>query len=367
MPGRWAERCSTALADLAELEQRREAAGAAAKDPPSWTRLIKPYCEADRAGLDQIGKETVANRPWSLMLKYHVVASYFEARWMFDTGQEIDEVYPTAYGVYDSLVTRGEYLGLSRFGAAAGPHRFAENVPVSLAALSDMPATVQSLAANVPRRPRNHGDAFEEDELSEPFSPLPMEAAERLRNESAKVLGDPSWSALAAMLEEEQFLQVAAHFRDAANATESSFVDEVDQLLPLIKRHRYSALIDGYRYRAPRDAAALTKLMGVIKINDPRMNMLPLLVRVWSLPDANGQGLGAFALKRGHRNYTIQGMIEYTTGYGVDRTQRTLAMDKLLADELRAVAPRWECSVIQAVALTREPTAEQLKQFESEV
>ena len=51
-----------------------------------------------------------------------------------------------------------------------------------------------------------------------------------------------SWSALASLLEEEQFLQVEHHIVDARNAVERSFVEEVNAAMPLIKNHRFAVL-----------------------------------------------------------------------------------------------------------------------------
>ena len=356
-----------AQADLAELERRRTAAGSAAATPPSWTKLIAVYLNADREGLDRVGKEQVANRAWALMLKFQLAASYMEAHLMNDTAREIDKICPTAYGTYGYLVTRGQHLSLSRFGAGWGPMRFAEHVPQSLAKLTDLPSTVRLLVAKSPPSRRQVDSLESEEEEPESFSSLPMDAAERLRGDAASSGSEPSWSALSSMLEEEQFLLVVQYFADAHNATERDFSGVTAQLLPLVKRHRYAALIESERYDRNRDFATLVKLYGAINVTDPRLNMMPLFARFWGISGASGEELGWTTLARAQRNFTIQGMMEYVVRFATFRDTGTVEMRNMLVDELREVAPTWDCTYMYALYWVQTPTMEQLRQWENSV
>ena len=354
-----------AWADLLAAEKLRKPDAPA--NLPAWTRLIRPYCQADRQALEQVGKEAVDCRAWSLRLQFEIAVCYGEARWMWDLAQRIDQVCPTAYGTYRHLVERGEALMLSRYGAGWGPIRFAQYVPWNLSQLADLPAAVQSLVAGSTKPQVSRDNRFLEDDAPEPFSPLPMQAAERLRNESAKAGGDPSWSALAAMLEEEQFILVNTYFKDAFNATQRSMSDDIRRLMPLVQRHRYSALINSYQYQGPDQAAQLVKGLAPVTVRDPRRNMLPLYIRLWPIPGPSGEGLGVEYYNQSHRNFTIQGMCEFIWKFGADKRQLSVELYAMLANELREVAPQWDCSLIKRIEWAKDPSLEELQEMEGKI
>ena len=357
-----------ALADLADLEQRRAAAGSNAVSLPPWTNLLKVYLTADLAGLDQVGKDQIANRAWSLVLKFHLASCYYEDYLLFNTAREIDQVCPTAYSTYGYLITRGQHLRLSRIGAAWGPKRFAELAPRSLAKLPDLPASVQSVVVKIGADEEESEpveDEGDEEGLARPFSSLTMVAAERLRGESSKVQGEPSWSALGSMLEEEQFLLVVQYFIDSGNATERDLSADTAALLPLIQRHRYAALIETQRISRNRDFAELTRLFSTVKITDPRMNMMPMFLAFWGVPNATGESLGWPIVARAQRNFTIQGMMEYVIGFSENPDIGTAETRAMLVNELREVAPQWDCTYIFGLDWLEDPTPEKLKQIES--
>lgn len=351
-----------AQTDLATLEQRRAAAGAAATNLPPWTKLIKVYLHADRSGLDQVGKENIANRGWSLLLKFHLATCYQEGHLMIDTAKVIDETCPTAYGVYGNLVTHSYYLYLSRFGARRGPYRFAEQVPQSLLKLPDLPLSVKSVAVKSPaKRPQSDDD---EAEAVEPFSSIPMDAADRLRSEAARTFGEPSWSALGSMLEEEQFLLAVRYITDAQNATEHDLSSVINRLLTLVKRHRYAAWVESQRYDRTRDSATLVKLFGAMQVTDPRMNMMPLFIRFWGIPEATGGRFGESTMPQAQRNFTLQGMMEFVAGFAANPNAGPPEVLNMLVDELREVAPQWECTTLYGLNWLKTPTPERLQQFE---
>ncbi|NLX55886.1 MAG: hypothetical protein GXY58_12290 [Planctomycetaceae bacterium] len=365
-----------ALEDLAELEARQAAtAEAAASDtpaaPPAWSKLIKPYCMCDRAALRQLATDDAACRPWATLLRFALASFEREPQWMWDAMQELQPTCPAAYCAYSDLVYYGRYLALSRSGAAWAPMLFSRCVPTSVAQLAGLPAPVQQLVAD--QKPTrgwlsNWFSGRDGEEFGEPFSQVPMEIARLLRADSEQTAhGEPSWSALASLLEEEQFVQIAHYFGDAVNATEYPLADEVDRLLPLIKNHRYALFIDGLRYYYDRDVVQQAKLYGGIRVVDPRMNLWPMFTTMANIPDAQGQGLGTVAIDNAHRNFTLQGMREYLAGYTMRSKPEDEAYMSMLANEMHEVAPHADVAIYYAITFTKEPTIEQLKTWEDQL
>ena len=75
--------------------------------------------------------------------------------------------------------------------------------------IPDLPQRVREAIEQTPPPPAPADKAMTPDSVLEAFTPLPMEITQQLREASTEVAsGEPSWSCLAYLLEEEQFLQV---------------------------------------------------------------------------------------------------------------------------------------------------------------
>ncbi|MHB8952871.1 MAG: tetratricopeptide repeat protein [Pirellulaceae bacterium] len=364
-----------ALADLVVLEQRHQSEAGSTEEispslsaPAAWMKLIKPYCMCDRALLKQVGEENPAVKPWASLLRFEIASSYRQQRWMFEEAQEIKEIAPTAYRVYANLVAYGAYLALSRSGAAWGSEMFARSVPQSLTTLPGVPPSIpQLIASNKPRRGLL-GALFGAGNSPELFSALPMSLATKLREEAEQsVPADLSWSALAYLLEEEQFIQIVRFFHDATDATERSLVDEVDAALPLIKTHRYAAFIDKYRYDRRQDEAKIHDLLGTIRIQDPRMHLYSMIYAMLYLPSGDGRKHAETAWAHVHRNFTKQGMLEYLNAFAAAEYPFAEASVKMFVTEVRVIIPHSDCATFLEIKWTKDPTPEQLKQWESQL
>ena len=232
---------------------------------------------------------------------------------MYEGGQEISEICPTAYGVYAELVDRGRYLALTRSGAAWAPMVFARFVPQSLMAIPGVPSSISQLVDHSrPQQGLLRGWIGGSDP-SELFSSLPMALARQLREETEQSAeAGLSWSVLASLLEEEQFLQILHYIIDATNAVEHSLATEVDAALPLIKEHRYAPFIDAFRYNFREDSDRAHQVYGSIKVEDLRgINMYLMMRALWYTRDAGGTPIGATAYKQAGRNFTLPGLLEY--------------------------------------------------------
>ncbi|MHB8972267.1 MAG: tetratricopeptide repeat protein [Pirellulaceae bacterium] len=363
-----------ALTDLAVLEQRRQKVDGstegdnASSASAAWTKLIKPYCMCDRAALKQVGEQDLAVKPWAAQLRFQLASSYQQPRWMYECANEVRDICPTAYGVYAHLVAHGSWLALTRSGAAWAPELFARCVPQSLLAIPGVPASIQQLVTAKEPQKGWFGRLFGGSDASELSAALPMSLAKKLREEAEQTVpADLSWSALAYLLEEEQFVQIVHTLDNARNATERPLADEVDATLPLIKGHRYAAFVDFQRFSARQDSPKMYDLLGTIRIQDPRMNMYSMIYTTLDILDAGGKGIGRTAFENAQRNFTMPGMLEYLSVFTPAEYPFADESAKMFVTEVRAIMPHSDYGTYLEIRWTKNPTPEQLKQWEGQL
>ncbi len=375
----WGGAQQHALADLQaieELHQKQQAAGKGEdvrNSSPAWTQLIRPVCNWDRDAIRRIGTEHDSLLPWTTQLVFQIARCYGQPRWMYDAAHEVRKHCPNSYGVYDDLIGLGfGQLALSRSGAAWGPPAFAQGVPQSLVELPDVPTSVRRrVGHNGADRSAIEGffDRLTDVPDSEGlFAGLPVTLAQQLRRESEQTAEmGISWSALASLLEEEQFVQAALHFIDAKNATEHSLAEDADAALRVVRNHRYAPYIDVFHYDFSQDVAKVYQVLGTIKIVDPRMNMYTMLSFLSTTKDASGETIGARTMVNAQRNFTVPGLLEYIHYYKAVPQLSFGGFDTVLIDELKAIAPHSDLAAYFQLRWADNPTLEQLKQWESQL
>jgi len=357
--------------DLERLQRRRterETAGAGEYVPPAWTKLIRPYVMCDRTAVRKVGDENPELRGWATRLDFQLASAYRQSQWMFEAAAAARRECPTAYGVYFELAHHGQTLGATRTGAQLGPLMFGAHVAAGLLALSDLPDKFRAVLSidRIPSRLIDNvfGDPNPRDE----FSAAPTYAARYLRKKSAELAdGDPSWSILAFLLEEEQFVQIANSLRVSLNATEHSVADDVASVLPLVKDHRFAAYIDSYRYRWPHERVEMQELLKDLVIEDPRRNMSGMLHRVWWIKDSRRQSIGKFAYQVAGRNFTFAGMLEYVYPDSPSWNPEDARFAAIFAREFAGIAPHCETATRMAVQAAEDPSIEDLQKWESEL
>ena len=171
------------LADLAELEQRQQKAaqsGAAASPPPSWAKLIAAYCKCDRSGVAQAGTDFTAYQPWATMLEFLLLRCAGEPHAMFNRAASPEGLSHCLLCLWRP-VALWRSTDAGRAGAASTPEMFSRHVPESLSTLPGLPARVQSLVAAHHEPWGEPGGRTGRWRRVEAFSPMPAEAARRLR------------------------------------------------------------------------------------------------------------------------------------------------------------------------------------------
>ena len=348
----------------------REAAqsGAAASPPPSWAKLIAAYCKCDRSGVAQAGTDFTAYQPWATMLEFLLLRCAGEPHAMFNRAASPE-------GLSHCLLCLWRPVALWRSTDAEcvralprRPEMFSRHVPESLSTLPGLPARVQSLVA-ARREPWGEpgGRTGRWRRVRSVFTNACGSGPPTAQESATAVRGEPSWSALACLLEEQQFVQIVNYCVDSLNAVQHSMANEVDRLLPLIENHRYAAFVKGLRYDFRNDTATVVQLYGSMKIVEPRMNMASMLRTLWKIPDSTGYGMGEVAHLQAHRNFTFQGMLEFVEGYASTVGPPENALANMFIDEVHEVAPQSDKSVALHSLWAKSPTADQLKDWESQL
>jgi hypothetical protein len=274
-----------AEADLDRLEKlpppeaaSTNAGAAASKDAPpddrQWSRLTRAFVSTNRAATKKVGDDIKQLKPWAMYLAFELANFDRHAKYMYEAANDVGPTCPMAYKVWDELAHHGQQLGVVRMGASYAPSAFAHFLPLTLAAIPNLPADVRDLVPAEKAKQAEVLKSLNDPNRDDEFSPLPGAVAEKLRDRSRRKLeGDISWSALATLLEEEQFVEAANYMVVATNATETPLQSLVDSLLPLVKKHRFANFIEYFKLGGVRDPSRLFELFGNMPVHDPRWNM----------------------------------------------------------------------------------------------
>jgi tetratricopeptide (TPR) repeat protein len=317
--------------------------------------------------MKQLGKDVEVLKGWSTYLNFQL--SYFAGypEWMYQAARDVGEACPTAYGVFVDMATRGETLGAVRMGAHVAPAAFGHFLRITLADVPSLPAEIQDLLPADQTKATEVQKLMNDPNPNDEFSAAPGFFAEKLREHSRKKPdGDLSWSALASLLEEEQFVEEALYMHVAMNATESSMQGEVDSLLPLVKKHRYASFIECFTLGNVRDPRRLFGYFGNMEVRDPRSNMWPMFGRIGYLKNAQGEAIGSKLMAEASRCFTLPDEVEFLMPQAGSGILMGLENGVQNAAEVMKIAPGSPVGIRLLVLATQTPTAEQLDAWEKE-
>ena len=343
----WCGTLPLAAADLDEVERRRNPPGvtstqtSTASAPPSWVKLTRAYSQFDRSAIQQVMDEDSALKPWGAVLRYTLSSFTHHERWILGDARQIAEICPTAYMVFGELAGHGSYQDLQVPEAMSATLFFSRGVPQAVAAIPALPDSVKALTVRQ-APPAESSSAPTPSGLSlDAFSPLPMELARQLRAESAEnVLGEPSWSCLAYLVEEEQFLQVLHYVATVRKAATRPLANDVERLLPLVKNHRYAAYVAGYRYDFQTQASEVEGVWKTIKVVDPRAGMFFMLYGLRLIGALAGADRGRDAYGRGYTDLTLHAVTEHLWTLESMETLDSQYLSQKLIAQARDVAPQ---------------------------
>ena len=349
-----------ALADLAKLKER----GAEAKD---WKLLIAPYCEFDRPGLTDLASDNNSLQAMALRLEYQLVSVMRYPQWMLDSGLKVIQAAPTSYGVSGDLARYGVNLTAKRTGSRSGPLLFGNFLPASIQRAPMVPESVTKLCAPTPLAKKRLKELIVDPNPTDEFSAAPVGIAMKL-NEADKLSTETGlcWSALAYLIEEETYTQVANYFSVAMNATESSHVEEVKSILPLIEGHRFSSYIETYKYNAMQDQPTIKKITQDLKIQDPRNNMDVMFYRLRPVLRER-EKVGGVPSYLAWDSGNLYQLIDSLTHRSSRKTGNPSFHGRQLGNWIGRIAPNSEIGLRLQVEFAKNPSVEQLKAWDSKL
>ena len=312
-----------ALTDVERIEKLPTSGVDASRSDHEWWKLIQPFASSNRAETKKVGADIKELNPWSAYLYFELCNFARYPEWMYQAAHEVGGSCPTAYGVFDELASHGQLLGVVRMGRAAAPKAFAHFVPITLGNVPGLPTEIRDLLPTDAAKQAELLKLVNDPNPGDEFSAVPVFFADKLRERSRKQAeGDLSWSALASLLEEEQFVEAALSMKVATNATETSLKGAVDSLLPLVKNHRYATYIESFTLGNVRDPVQLFNFFGNMVVRDPRENMYPMFYQIGNLKDSQGTPIGPALMESAGRNFTLPDIVEFLfpLGPGAIRT-----------------------------------------------
>lgn len=335
---------------------------------PAWVRLTRAYCQFDRDAIQRVTEECPALQAWGAVLRFTIAHFAWNEQQMLADAHDIGKACPAGCLFLGELAVHGSLTQLPMPELPAMPRYFSHEVPRAVAAMPGLPRSVAEVIAKSPQPPTSDEPATDLTWKLESFSPLPMEVARQLRIESAEVThGEPSWSALAYLLEEEQFLQVWHHLAAVRRDAFRPVAPEAKQLLPLVDHHRYAAYIEGFQYLIRLQSAEVLDAWRTIQIVDPRPGMYYLFYSLSGLTGSSGKNRGEEAFEQASTDLTLHGVTEVLTALVSMGTLQGTNLSEEFIKQTRQVAPQSDRYVHLSILAAATPTREQLSQWESQL
>ncbi|GAB5404403.1 MAG: hypothetical protein Aurels2KO_26340 [Aureliella sp.] len=212
-------------------------------DSKPWAELLRAYIDHDLLAVEKIAKTEAPVQAIALRLWFELLKGYGNLGWFRDAYERIIERADDSYGVYAGISRHETDLSLSRQAAFFAPLHFNNGLQSGLATMKDLPRALQTDVLDSKK--------ITQDAWQSLWPAGPSEIAAQLRdlNESGTD-NCLSWSALAYLIEEEQFILAENFLRVSLNAVESSHDEQVATILDSITEHRYADWIRSYKHAA---------------------------------------------------------------------------------------------------------------------
>jgi tetratricopeptide (TPR) repeat protein len=338
------------------------------KDLPGWFDVINPYCSFDRGSLHSLGERRRSLRQLTRRLGFEHARAFGDDRWMYEASKETMNDCPEEYSVYNYLADcSGTLLAVVRTGANYAPVALAHFLPARIASLKDAPP-IEETDDEKPKSDKPDDSQATMKRGAYAAATIPIVKALRTATQSGSDKGEPTWSALGELIFEEQFVQATAYLRVSLNATETSHNEEVKSTLPAIKGHHFERYIRTFADSVRNDQAEIEKIIGDMRIADPRVNMQPMLNELWNVKTpGNKWGRGANSSWWAYidRSMTFSGLLEsYQQGNGWERADAE--MKKEIAEDFQKISPHSPQALRLAIMVEENPSFEKLTQWESE-
>ncbi|MGD9635825.1 MAG: tetratricopeptide repeat protein [Pirellulales bacterium] len=275
---------AAALADL-EHDSLKQAAS-----QPAWLAILEPYCRFERDKLLEKGAAPEV-RSLANLLAFQLHSCYGNERWNISAGQTALKACPDAYGIYSELANHTPML-VQRQSVAAVADVIGRQIPAHVAHVDALPKPVFELVSDQLKPNASWISRYLRGEReSKAWSPVPHQIAVALRQEckTAGDAGEPSWDALASLIDDEQFVAIVDYLDVSMNAVEYSKEEIVNQLAPLVEGRPYEPYLRSFAHGRSGPRSECEKFATQIRVRDPRPQMHKMITAFWDYADANGQ------------------------------------------------------------------------------
>lgn len=358
---------AAALADLRKVDSLRHDSGKQAAIP-SWLAVIGPFCRFEREALAKVVNDSPQLSQLSQRLAFELVRFFDDPRWAMDAATRAMEACPDEYGIYAYLASNNSLLAVKRTGAYQAPSALSRYVPERIAALVDLPLAVrESVKTNWMAIFGGRDDRA----LGGLFSQKATDIAAGLikAGESEDGLGEPSWTVLGKLIQEEQFTQIANFLGVATDATETSLVELVDDVWPLVKDHRYAWYIKSFSVNARSDTKAWAEIVGNPRFVDERGTMYRMFRKAWNVhPNQSRSGRGRVASWHaliGSSMTLPELVLSVSQGDHTWWEPMGATLQRQYANEINAISPYSPQALRFRMSLVSEPTPQHLADWES--
>lgn len=235
-----------ALADLTAADGLANGA-----KPPRWVELIEPYCHYNTAALIKGGGPDKAMAPLATFLDYLTLEHTTSQTYSMELGAETMQFNPLCQRILDAMndnsaVGTGEAL-------SSGGHQIVATMLVTHRGF--LPAAA---AEAIPRDPPNPATAMT----------FPAGVCDALLKSGDADTAEPSWGALARLVQESSFLAVRRTMNYQIVQMGWDTGDYLNAAMPLIADHPYRAYIEAMPIKGGTQLDRMKQLYAQLKFVD---------------------------------------------------------------------------------------------------
>jgi tetratricopeptide (TPR) repeat protein len=344
---------------LATLEATEKIESSQSADAPMWARTIVPVCRYDTERLMELGQKNWTVAPLVNCLAFQSLRAANDTRQLWNQLQQSLKLSPMDTSMMSPL-TYERPLGIKRTVASAGLRAASYHIPRRLAKVLDLPPNVKDVLRAHAKELHNL-KGFEAGVAG-------LIATSRLAqtltesSESLDPLDEPSWAMLGGLLQQMVTDRITEYLEVGTDGTYEPQTRFVEAVLPAIRGHRYENYIRSFGVNAEQSPQEWLSLVRDLEYLDPRPAMLPMILRLYRVPNTQGEQPGLVAYYRAtQRDFTADGLLGMVRSRDVESLEDEIAAYVL--KELQSISPHNPAITELDALLTKDPTPDQIKQW----
>lgn len=348
-----------ALAELEEIAKKFGEAEPAADGLPGCMKLIKPCCRYDSQGLLAVGTEEGQQLALAHYLNFRVGLAINDARLLVAAGRDALVHCPDTYEIYDTLSQTG-FLRMKRWSAQAAPAAMSAHLPKRLKAVDGLPEAARLLLRKdrIGLLSRLLGGAELPTESNSHLVAAALVEAGRVGEDFL----EPSWDVPGRMIQEENFLACVLMMFNMSIGAQTPLREDVAGLMPMVEGHPYAGYVEHFGVRSREQPEEYAEIISNLRIVDPQFHMHRGFRSLWYVKTKDSKRLGCVLANACQRDFTAYGLI-FSQRHGNWATSSD-EHRSMFAKEIERITPYCPETLRTAIAMAREPTEEQLLEWE---